>query len=267
MLLGNSSDESRPFNGRVHLSAIYPEALSDALIGLLDQLGPRYPTDGPILPPIVDICPDPREIRRVDADGSESRAQVPGGNGGGAEADPSLSCPSMLRPFEWTLTSLDPTIPVTWEPEAGEEHCNRRIRILYGEPRNGERFDLKMKLEVTQVPIRGVVKKATKEMTIHLPIHFKRGDVNLDELFDISDGITVLLNRFGSLGALPCDDAADANDDDRIDLTDAVYIFHALFLGGVEPRAPFPSCGADPWNGATGYDSLGCHEFPTHCGG
>ncbi len=265
VLLGSSSDESRPFSGRVHLSAIYPEALSDALIGLLDQLGPRYPTDEPIPPPIADICPDPREIRRVDADGSESRSQMPDGNGGGGEADPPLSCPSMLRPFQWTLTSLDPLIPASWEPEAGEEDCKRRIRILYDEPPSGVRFDLKMKLEVTQVPVRGVVAKATKEMTIRLPSYFKRGDVNLDDSFDISDGITVLLSLFSTLGPLPCDDAADANDDDRINSTDAVFMFRALFLGGTNPRAPYPACGADPWSGASGADALGCHDFPFYC--
>jgi hypothetical protein len=89
--LGNSSDESRPFDGRFHFAAIYGEALSDTLIGFLDELGPKYPADGDDVPaPIADICPDPREIRRgVDADGSLSRSGI-GGGGCGAGDDGSF---------------------------------------------------------------------------------------------------------------------------------------------------------------------------------
>ena len=51
------------------------------------------------------------------------------------------------------------------------------------------------------------------------------------------------------LGALApsCMDAADANDDGKVDLSDAVFGFGYLFLGKEPPPSPGPSsCGPDP---------------------
>ena len=44
-----------------------------------------------------------------------------------------------------------------------------------------------------------------------------------------------------------CGDAADANDDGRVDISDAVAVLGHLFLGAPEPPAPGPrTCGSDP---------------------
>jgi hypothetical protein len=58
-------------------------------------------------------------------------------------------------------------------------------------------------------------------------------------------------------GALGCLDAADADDNGTLDLTDALYTLSFLFLGGPSPEAPFPDCGVERW-----IDALGCEEYP-----
>lgn len=63
---------------------------------------------------------------------------------------------------------------------------------------------------------------------------------------DLTDGI-FLLERLFLLPEEPiCKDACDTNDDGRLNMTDAIYVFNFLFLGGPAPPAPFPECGTDP---------------------
>jgi hypothetical protein len=44
---------------------------------------------------------------------------------------------------------------------------------------------------------------------------------------------------------LPCPDAADFNDDGKIDLVDVVASLDYVFRGGVVPAVPFPERGVD----------------------
>jgi hypothetical protein len=56
-------------------------------------------------------------------------------------------------------------------------------------------------------------------------------------------------------------DAADANDDGGVNLSDPVWIYNFLFQGGPPPPAPGPtSCGPDPTA-----DSLICLEYLAAC--
>ena len=48
-----------------------------------------------------------------------------------------------------------------------------------------------------------------------------------------------------SSSRIPCFDAADINDDNRVNLPDASYLLNWLFLGTSDPKAPFPKCGFD----------------------
>lgn len=74
---------------------------------------------------------------------------------------------------------------------------------------------------------------------------FLRGDANADNRINISDP-SFILNYKWKGGREPlCFDAADANDDEVIDSSDAVYLFVYLFLTGAPPPAPFPDCGFD----------------------
>ena len=85
---------------------------------------------------------------------------------------------------------------------------------------------------------------------------FLRGDANRDDVVDISDAVFTLLSLFAGGGDLPCPDAADANDDGSVDLSDAVYTLEYLFRRGTAPPAPGP--GPGPPGPDSTEDALGC---------
>ncbi|MFQ5653184.1 MAG: hypothetical protein ACE5GW_00460 [Planctomycetota bacterium] len=64
-------------------------------------------------------------------------------------------------------------------------------------------------------------------------------------MLQLADAITLLAYLFTS-GQVPvCLDAADANDDSFVDVTDTMQILSGLY-GGSPPPAPYPGCGPDP---------------------
>jgi hypothetical protein len=74
---------------------------------------------------------------------------------------------------------------------------------------------------------------------------FRRGDVNGDGIFDVSDAISSVLCQFRSIGCPSCDDILDANNDGAVDVSDSVYLIAWRFGNGSPPPAPFPACGLD----------------------
>jgi hypothetical protein len=85
---------------------------------------------------------------------------------------------------------------------------------------------------------------------------FIRGDADLSGFVRIEDAVLALQAVFGA-APLACRDAADANDDGRLDLGDGLYTLGYLFSGGPPPPAPFPGAGVDPSE-----DSLSCDGPP-----
>lgn len=85
---------------------------------------------------------------------------------------------------------------------------------------------------------------------------FVRGDANFDDAVNISDAIFTLAFLFLGGPAPLCDDAADADDNGRLDITDAIRILNSLFLGTQTLPPPFPEEGQDLTP-----DSLGCLGF------
>ena len=83
---------------------------------------------------------------------------------------------------------------------------------------------------------------------------FIRGDANDDDLVDLSDAIHCLNYVFVSGDKPSCLAAADADDNGEIDLTDAILILSYLFQGESPPASPFPEAGLDPT------PDLGCRE-------
>ena len=69
---------------------------------------------------------------------------------------------------------------------------------------------------------------------------------------DISDALAVLFLLFEGED-VPCPEAANADDDARIGVGDAMAILEALFRPGRSLPAPFPGCGVDP-----NLPTLGC---------
>lgn len=85
---------------------------------------------------------------------------------------------------------------------------------------------------------------------------FLRGDVDASGVIDVTDATGILRHLFpfrGPTRRLDCLDAADTNDDGRVNISDAVYLLIHLFAGTSAPPAPYPRCGVDPTE-----DSLGC---------
>jgi hypothetical protein len=85
-------------------------------------------------------------------------------------------------------------------------------------------------------------------------ILFVRGDANGDGALDISDPIITILYMFDVL-ELPCLDAADVDDNGKLNLLDALHSLLVLFVEDFvpPPPPPFPEPGTDPTA-----DDLGC---------
>ena len=86
---------------------------------------------------------------------------------------------------------------------------------------------------------------------------FVRGDTDGDTVLAVTDVIVVLDYQFRGADELGCFDAADFNDDGRVDISDAIASLGFQFLGQQPPPAPgSTNCGADPTA-----DDLGCESF------
>ncbi len=88
---------------------------------------------------------------------------------------------------------------------------------------------------------------------------FVRGDTNNDDTIDIADAIWLLNYLFQGGPAPACLDAGDTNDDTGIDIGDSVYLMNYQFISGPPPPSPFPGCGTDPTP-----DLLDCASYG-HC--
>jgi hypothetical protein len=78
------------------------------------------------------------------------------------------------------------------------------------------------------------------------PPTFLRGDVDGNGHLNLTDVIRTLAFLFEGKARLDCQDAADADDDGQLTITDAVYLGRRLFLAGPPPLPPFPAAGPDP---------------------
>lgn len=79
------------------------------------------------------------------------------------------------------------------------------------------------------------------------PDVFRRGDCNQSEgVVDITDAIFVFNFLFLGGEAPVCPDACDGNDDGGLDITDGIFTLTYLFTGGPPPAPPFASPGRDP---------------------
>ncbi len=76
-------------------------------------------------------------------------------------------------------------------------------------------------------------------------IYFIRGDVNDDNNLNLADAVSLLGYLFNDKASPGCQDAADSNDDGDLNLADVIYILVYLFSDGDDFPAPFPECGVD----------------------
>ena len=90
--------------------------------------------------------------------------------------------------------------------------------------------------------------------------NFIRGDADGSGDFNgLVDSLFVLAFQFQGGAVPPCFDSADADDSGAVNgLVDALFILAFQFQGGTLPPQPFPACGSDPTDDATGCDTPPC---------
>jgi hypothetical protein len=88
-------------------------------------------------------------------------------------------------------------------------------------------------------------------------VPFLRGDVDQNGRLDITDPIRIFGALFAGGQEPGCAEAADANDSGKVDISDGIYLLSFLFQGGPPPKAPFPDCGLDPLDTGT----LSCASY------
>ncbi len=86
---------------------------------------------------------------------------------------------------------------------------------------------------------------------------FIRGDANTDGTVDISDTAFMLEYLFVSGEPTSCWDAFDADRNFKLEITDPIRVFQALFVGEPLP-GPFPECGLDEERSLGCLQSIGC---------
>ncbi|MDO8509160.1 MAG: dockerin type I repeat-containing protein [Nanoarchaeota archaeon] len=86
-----------------------------------------------------------------------------------------------------------------------------------------------------------------KDVCLELPEpKFIRGDANEDSKVDLSDAVYILGYLFQGQPSPLCQDVADTNDDGKMDLTDAIFLLNYLFKGDKQLPEPYPAEGTDP---------------------
>jgi hypothetical protein len=79
-----------------------------------------------------------------------------------------------------------------------------------------------------------------------LPRPFRRAHVNGDGRVDLSDAVFLFSFLFLGGPAPECLPAANVNGDRRVDLSDGIWLLGWMFRGSAPPLEPFRECGDDP---------------------
>jgi len=81
---------------------------------------------------------------------------------------------------------------------------------------------------------------------IEIELRFRRGFANEDESLDLADAVSILSFLFSSDPGPLNLDRLDVNDDGAVDVADPVFLLSYLFAGGPQPPPPFATPGFDP---------------------
>jgi len=92
---------------------------------------------------------------------------------------------------------------------------------------------------------------------------FIRGDANDDNKIDIADGIWIINMLFRGGDSSPCMDISDVDNSGNVDVTDATSLIAYQFTGGAPPAAPFDGCGKD--GGDEDDDGVICETGSSAC--
>lgn len=176
------------------------------------------------------------------------------------------------------LSAAPPTLPAA--DEAGAQEV---VEILYACEQQGDvTLTFTDQLGTPKVPLTmdalgtmitpevGPSATATCAEIVTQDTEFARCDVNQDGIVTLSDAVVIAMASFGTgLGTMGCDDAADADDNEKIEVADAVLLLRYLYGGsGIPPAEPFDIDSATACDkGNEGADDpLKCTTFDL-CGG
>ncbi|MBI4586662.1 MAG: lamin tail domain-containing protein [Planctomycetes bacterium] len=159
------------------------------------------------------------------------------------------------------IAAVDPPAGIAGGPATiGGTEFHAGIRVFFGSrPALSAAFDEAHPESITvtipplppglsSITVRNADGRASKPypFTIVLPSGplFIRGDAGRNGAVNISDAVLIISHLFRG-APLSCLDAADVDDSEAIDLTDAILLLDFLFLAGTPPRPPFPRPGPD----------------------
>lgn len=91
---------------------------------------------------------------------------------------------------------------------------------------------------------------------------FVRGDPNDDGKMDIADAVWIFNELFLGERATACAAASDSNGDGQRNMSDGLYVIQYEFLGGRPPDPPFPNCSP---SSSEADRLLGCESPPGAC--
>ena len=86
---------------------------------------------------------------------------------------------------------------------------------------------------------------------------FIRGDADGVPGVRLADAVLLISRVFGEIVVVNCEEAADANGDGFLDISDGLFLLFYEFAGGESPPSPFPECGIAPAEA-----SFPCTEHP-----
>ena len=100
------------------------------------------------------------------------------------------------------------------------------------------------------------------ELPDECALRFVRGESNNDNAVDLADAVHTLAWLFSGGPEPACLAAVNSNGDQDVDIADPVYLLSFLFQGDPSLPGPFPGCGS----GTLGIDAkLGCAVTPRAC--
>jgi hypothetical protein len=202
----------------------------------------------------------PRELVMVDLNGNGALDMVVAGGRGSTAVNRFLGNndgtfdgpvdfqsgprPNSIDSADFDLDGKPDVAAANWSLD---NEAQATLSILFGDGLGA--FPRKVDLK----PPTGIFRKITAVACGQLDqVKFKRGDPNGDGSINITDPIVILRRLFQS-GVLPCEDAADFDDNGQVEITDVIGVLSWLFLKGDRPPPPFPQKGVDPTP-----DRLGC---------
>ncbi|MBN1421081.1 MAG: hypothetical protein JXP34_20080 [Planctomycetes bacterium] len=151
---------------------------------------------------------------------------------------------------------------------AGSGNTNEEFgMLLHGEPTGAAALVVRMKspeqadrarlVDPGLDTLRDLTIRSTDAFLLSSMPIFLRQDVDGDGEVALSDAMRILWYLFAQGEAIPCPDAADANDDGRLTVSDAVAVVRHIFGADGDPRPEAFRCGEDPTE-----DDLPPCEYP-----